>query len=64
VTAVNRSTNLGDVHKSQALLAEAEELANVGSWEHDVEAATLIQSANLCRMLGTEPIVTNVTAAR
>ena len=41
--------------KSQALLAEAEEAANLGSWEHDCITGEEVWSANLCRMFGREP---------
>jgi PAS domain S-box-containing protein len=43
------------------LLAEAEELASLGSWEHDLEAGTILQSANLRRMLGGEPKAASIT---
>lgn len=41
--------------KSQALLAQAEETANLGSWEHDCTTGEEVWSANLCRMLGLDP---------
>ena len=41
------------VRKSESLLAEAEQLANLGSWEHDLETGEETWSANLCRILGT-----------
>src|ERR1700719_41574 len=40
------------VRKSESLLAEAEQLANLGSWEHDLETGEETWSANLCRILG------------
>ena len=40
------------VCKSEALLAEAEQLAGLGSWEHDLVSGEEIWSENLCRMLG------------
>ncbi len=54
---VNQSSHFQDISESEALLAKAEKLANLGSWEHDLVRGTLIQSANLCRMLGTDPII-------
>lgn len=40
---------------TEALLAEAEQLAGLGSWELDIEAQTLKWSAHFYRMLGLEP---------
>ncbi len=37
------------------LLAEAEILAGLGSWEHDLVSGAVKRSPNLCRMLGAEP---------
>jgi len=51
---------LGEICRGQGLLAEAEELANLGSWEHDFETGMVFQSANLRRMLGAEPKTENV----
>jgi PAS domain S-box-containing protein len=48
-------TDFASVTRSEALLAEAEQLANLGSWEHDLESGLISRSANLCRMLGAEP---------
>lgn len=39
----------------EALLAQAEELANVGSWERDLETGSLHWSAHFFRMLGLPP---------
>jgi PAS domain S-box-containing protein len=41
--------------KSESLLAEAEQLAGLGSWEHDLMNGEEIWSENLCRMLGVNP---------
>lgn len=43
------------VRRSEALLAQAEELANMGSWELDVETQTLTWSKHHYRMLGLKP---------
>jgi PAS domain S-box-containing protein len=43
------------VRRSEALLAQAEELANMGSWELDVETRTLTWSKHHYRMLGLKP---------
>jgi PAS domain S-box-containing protein len=61
VTAVDQSLDLGQVGRSESLLAEAEKLASLGSWEHDLEAGTILQSANLRRMLGSEPKAASIT---
>jgi PAS domain S-box-containing protein len=37
------------------LLAEAEQLANIGSWELDVKRKRLVRSAHFYRMLGLPP---------
>jgi two-component system NarL family sensor kinase len=41
--------------KSEALLAEAEQIGNSGSWEHDLVSGSIRWSSNLCRMLGADP---------
>jgi PAS domain S-box-containing protein len=41
--------------QSEVLLAEAETLADVGSWELDLEAQTVLWSEHYYRMLGLEP---------
>jgi PAS domain S-box-containing protein len=43
------------LRKSEMLLAQAEKLANLGSWEYDVPSKTLTWSAHFCRMLGFDP---------
>lgn len=43
------------LQKSETLLAQAEQLANLGSWEYDIAARTLTWSAQFSRMLGLEP---------
>ena len=43
------------LRRSEALLAQAEQLANIGSWELDVEGDTVTWSAHLYRMLGRKP---------
>jgi len=40
------------LQRSEALLAQAEELANMGSWEYDYERQELTWSAQFYRMLG------------
>ncbi len=41
--------------QSEMLLAQAEELANVGSWELDVKRQRLAWSPHFCQMLGFKP---------
>ena len=43
------------LRKSEMLLAQAEKLANLGSWEYEVSSKTLTWSAHFCRMLGFDP---------
>jgi signal transduction histidine kinase len=47
------------VVRSEVLLTEAERLANLGSWDLDIETGLISRSANLCKMLGAEAL-TNV----
>jgi len=57
IVARDVTQQVGDLEKlkhSEALLAQAEELASVGSWEHDCETGSIRRSANLCRMLGVD----------
>ncbi len=41
--------------KNESLLLQAEELANLGSWEYDVAEQQFIWSAQMFRMLGVSP---------
>jgi PAS domain S-box-containing protein len=43
------------LRKSEALLAQAEQLANLGSWEMDLKTGTLAWSEQMYRMLGLDP---------
>lgn len=43
------------VRRSETLLAEAQELASVGSWEWDVDTDELTWSAEMFRILGLDP---------
>ena len=43
------------LRRSEMLLAQAEQLANIGSWELDVRTKTLAWSAHFFRLLGLEP---------
>jgi PAS domain S-box-containing protein len=43
------------LEKIQGLLSQAEELANIGSWEFDVENNTVTWSEHFYRMLGLKP---------
>jgi diguanylate cyclase (GGDEF)-like protein/PAS domain S-box-containing protein len=44
------------LRKSQARLAEAQHLAELGSWEWDAETKQQICSEELCRMIGRKPV--------
>ena len=41
--------------KMESLLKQTQEIANVGSWEYDVERRTFLWSEQMYRMLGIEP---------
>ncbi|HXX71999.1 MAG TPA: PAS domain S-box protein [Candidatus Acidoferrum sp.] len=43
------------LYKSESLLAQAEQLANMGSWEVDLQTQTLSWSAHYYRIVGWEP---------
>jgi PAS domain S-box-containing protein len=43
------------IYKSEALLAQAEQLANLGSWEWDLENGAIIWSDNMYRLRGFTP---------
>jgi PAS domain S-box-containing protein len=45
------------VRKSESLLAQAEEIAKLGSWEMDVVHSTVTCSAEFFRMLGLQPLL-------
>jgi PAS domain S-box-containing protein len=47
--------------KNDALLVEAERLASLGSWEHNLVTGEEVWSANLCQMLGVDPTRTIVS---
>ena len=40
---------------SEAMLAEAQQMANVGSWEWDIPSGGVVWSDQTCRMFGVEP---------
>ena len=42
-------------HKVESLLKQTQEIANVGSWEYDVERRAFLWSEQMYRMLGLEP---------
>src|SRR4029077_3418475 len=46
---------LDEARKSEALLAAAEQLANLGSWRYDVASGKMAWSAQCYRMLGLDP---------
>jgi PAS domain S-box-containing protein len=45
------------VRKSESLLAQAEEIAKLGSWEMDIVHSTVTCSAEFFRMLGLQPLL-------
>ncbi len=44
-----------ELRRSEERLAEAQKLAQIGSWEWDLETDALTWSAELCRILGVDP---------
>src|ERR1700732_1890022 len=52
------------VCKSAALLAEAEQLASLGSWEHDLATGDETWSVGLCRILGLNAIDGTISGQR
>jgi PAS domain S-box-containing protein len=49
------------LRKSEALLAAAEQIGQMGCWEHDLDSGKDIWSANLCRLLGVDPTKTKLS---
>lgn len=45
-------TRFEPISKAHSLLAQAEEMARLGSWEHDCDTAEEVWSPNLCRIMG------------
>jgi PAS domain-containing protein len=58
---VTDSVQLEQVRRSERLLAEAERLANVGSWEVDDITGDSRWSPNLCALLGLDSSRTKFT---
>jgi signal transduction histidine kinase len=50
-------TYFESVVSSEVLLTEAEQLANLGGWELDIETGLISRSANLCKMPGAEALM-------
>ena len=44
-----------ELEVSEARLADAQQLAHIGSWEYDADSRTILRSAEMCRMLGLPP---------
>lgn len=58
-----RSRAQGELRRSQASLAEAERIANVGSWEWDIAADRVTWSDELHRIYGLDPASFRATYA-
>jgi PAS domain S-box-containing protein len=56
-----REVDFENLRKNEALLAKAEEIGQIGSWEHDLVTGDDIWSANLCRMLQVDPTKTKLS---
>ena len=59
--SLNRKLHFEDLRKSEALLAEAERVGQIGCWEHDLVTGQDVWSANLCRMLSIDPTKTKLS---
>jgi PAS domain S-box-containing protein len=53
--------HLEELRNSEALLAEAEQIGRLGSWEHNLVTGEDAWSANLCRMLDIDPTKTKLS---
>jgi PAS domain S-box-containing protein len=58
---VTEAARFEKLRKSEALLSEAEQLGQMGSWECDLVTGDESWSANLCRLLGIDPAKTEVS---
>jgi PAS domain S-box-containing protein len=58
---LNAKAHFEELRKSEALLAEAEQIGRLGCWEHNLVTGEEAWSANLCRMLGVDPTKTKPT---
>jgi PAS domain S-box-containing protein len=56
-----RGIDFENLRRSEALLAKAEEIGQLGSWEHDLITGQDIWSDNLCRMVDVDPSKTKVS---
>src|ERR1700735_1134619 len=59
--SLNAKAHLEELRKSEALLAEAEQIGHLGCWEHNLVTGADVWSANLCRMLGVDPTKTKLS---
>ena len=58
---VKKEKDFQKLQQSEALLAKAELIGDLGSWEHDLLTGENVWSANLCRMLGVDPTINNLS---
>jgi PAS domain S-box-containing protein len=58
---IERRLAVERLRESERRLREAEELAELGSWEMDMRTRQVIVSEGLCRMMGRDPTRTNLT---
>lgn len=58
---VTEEVRFEKLRKSEALLSEAEQLGQLGSWEHDLITGEDSWSSNLCRLLGIDPAKTRMS---
>src|ERR1700734_3471024 len=56
-----RENSFVKLRQSKGLLAKAELIGDLGSWEHNVLTGENVWSANLCRLLGVDPTKTKLS---
>jgi PAS domain S-box-containing protein len=59
--ALNAKMHFEELRKSEALLAEAEQIGRLGCWEHNLVTGEDVWSANLCRLLDIDPTKTKIS---
>src|ERR1700729_2424855 len=61
VRRAKRENSFVKLCQSKGLLAKAELIGDLGSWEHNVLTGENVWSANLCRLLGVDPTKTKLS---
>lgn len=61
IVEVTEEVHFEKLRKSEALLAEAEQIGHLGCWENDLVTGDNVWSANLCRLVGVDPTKTKLS---